>query len=240
MQKAVIRARPTVVFHLASLFLSEHESKDVDSLIQSNILFGTQLVEAMVRQNVRWLVNTGTSWQHFINQEYSPVNLYAATKQAFEAILQFYVEANGFETITLKLCDTYGPEDPRPKLINLIKRVAMENQPLEMSPGEQRIDLVNVEDVIQAYILAAERLMTGEVLGHERYIVSSGQKIQLREVVRQVERILGRELPIVWGGRPYRNREVMLPWSDALLPGWESQVTLEQGLLLVFKDLVKK
>ena len=44
------------------------------------------------------IVNTGTSWQHYCNKPYSPVNLYAATKQAFEEILQYYVEAKGFKS----------------------------------------------------------------------------------------------------------------------------------------------
>jgi nucleoside-diphosphate-sugar epimerase len=79
--------KPNVVFHLASLFLAQHTHKDVVPLIQSNITFATQLVEAMVQNNVKNLVNTGTSWQHFENKRYSPVCLYAATKQAFEAVL---------------------------------------------------------------------------------------------------------------------------------------------------------
>ena len=79
----VADAKPDVVFHLASLFLSQHETKDVDALIQSNILFGTQLLDAMRVNNVRNLINTGTSWQHYNNEDYNPVCLYAATKQAF-------------------------------------------------------------------------------------------------------------------------------------------------------------
>lgn len=222
--------QPTVVFHLASLFLSEHQPRDVVALIQSNVLFGTQVVEAMARQKLRLLVNTGTSWQHYENRAYSPVNLYAATKQAFEAVLQYYVEACGLRVITLKLFDTYGPDDPRPKLMNLLKRVAVENQPLAMSPGEQWIDLVHVEDVVQAFLVAAERLRAGIVEGHERYAVSSGQPLSLRELVRQVEQTLGRALPIVWGERPYRAREVMQPWNGERLPGWVTEVELRDGL----------
>lgn len=222
--------QPTVVFHLASSFLSEHQSKDVVALVQSNVLFGTQVVEAMAQQKLRLLVNTGTSWQHYENRAYSPVNLYAATKQAFEAVLQYYVEACGLRVITLKLFDTYGSDDPRPKLMNLLKRVTVENQPLAMSPGEQRIDLVHVDDVVQAFLVAAERLRAGIVAGHERYAVSSGQPLSLRELVRQVEQILGRELPIVWGGRPYRAREVMQPWEGERLPGWVTAIELGKGL----------
>jgi nucleoside-diphosphate-sugar epimerase len=108
-------AKPVVVFHLASLFLSQHEASDVERLVVSNVLFGNQLLEAMKTHGVSHLINTGTSWQHYENKAYSPVNLYAATKQAFESLLQYYVEAHGLRAITLKLSDTYGPHDPRPE-----------------------------------------------------------------------------------------------------------------------------
>jgi len=107
---AIVRTvQPTVVFHLASLFLSQHCFADILPLIQSNIVLSTHLVEAMVQNNVFNLINTGTSWQHYNNDEYNPVCLYAATKQAFEDILKFYQEACGLRVITLKLFDTYGP-----------------------------------------------------------------------------------------------------------------------------------
>jgi nucleoside-diphosphate-sugar epimerase len=93
MTEIVSSSNPSVVFHLASLFLSEHKSDQINDLIDSNITFGTQLLEAMVTCQVYNLVNTGTSWQHYQNEQYSPVNLYAATKQAFENIVQYYVEA---------------------------------------------------------------------------------------------------------------------------------------------------
>ena len=229
-------ARPTVVFHLASLFLSEHQTKDVVSLVQSNVLYGTQVVEAMARHGVRFLVNTGTSWQHYENREYSPVNLYAATKQAFEDVLQYYVEACGLRVITLSLFDTYGPDDPRPKLMNLLKRVASENLPLAMSPGGQCIDLVHVVDVVRAFMVAAERLLTGQVEEHERYTVSSGEVLQLRELVDRIEKMLGRELPITWGGVPYRRREVMVPCSGPALIGWAHEITLANELQEIFRS----
>lgn len=229
-------ARPSVVFHLASLFLSQHESSDIERLIQSNVLFGNQLLEAMKIHGVNHFINTGTSWQHYEDQTYSPANLYAATKQAFESLLQYYVEAGGLRAITLKLLDTYGPNDPRPKLMNLLKRVAQDMQPLAMSPGEQWLDLVHVDDVMQAYLTAAERLLAGAVQGHECYAVSSGQPIQLRELVRLVENVLGRSLPINWGARAYRSREVMQPWEGVLLPGWAAQVNLAQAIRDMFSE----
>ena len=222
--------RPSIVFHLASLFLSEHQLKDVEPLVQSNLLFGTQLVEAMTQTGVTALVNAGTAWQHYEGGDYSPVNLYAATKQAFEALLQYYIEARGLSVITLKLYDTYGPNDPRPKLINLLLRAASSKDNLIMSPGEQLIDLVHVDDVVAALRQAAFQLSDDHVQGHEFYAVSSGNSISLRALVDEVEKILGRSMPIVWGGRPYRNREVMAPWTGPVLPGWSCKIDLISGL----------
>jgi nucleoside-diphosphate-sugar epimerase len=226
--------KPSLVIHLASIFISQHEPGDVEELIKSNVLFGTQLLEAMRINNVKHLINTGTTWQHYEKKEYSPVNLYAATKQAFEALLQYYIESAGMQVITLKLTDSYGPDDPRPKLMNLLKLIAENMQPLAMSPGEQRIDIVHVDDVVRAYVLAAERLLSGAVEKHERYAVRSGLPLQLREFVRMIEHELGRELPIKWGARTYRVREVMDPWEGGLLPGWSAQVELEQGIRTLF------
>ena len=86
---------PDAIIHLASLFLAEHEPGQVDELIASNVLFGTQLLEAMALSGVTRFVNTGTSWQHWATPGYRPVNLYAATKQAFEDILAYYRVARG-------------------------------------------------------------------------------------------------------------------------------------------------
>jgi nucleoside-diphosphate-sugar epimerase len=225
------KSDPMVVFHLASLFLVQHQSNDIESLIKSNILFGVQLVEAMVKKEIYNLVNTGTSWQHHNNADYSPVNLYAATKQAFEDILKFYIETTPLRAITLKLFDTYGPNDPRPKLFNLLKKVAEEEKPLAMSPGKQLIDIVYIDDVIDAFMIAGERLLNGKAKNHEDYAVSSGNPIRLKELVETYEKVIGKKLPIEWGGRPYRDREVMTPWNRGKrLDGWKAKVNLKEGI----------
>lgn len=230
----VREASPDVVFHLASLFLAQHRPEDVESLVRINVLFGAQLLEAMVKHGVRRLVNTGTSWQHYESRDYSPVNLYAATKQAFEDILRYHAEAASLRAISLKLFDSYGPGDSRPKLFTLLRRVAEQGERFEMSPGEQLIDLVYIDDIVDCFILAAERLITDEVTCHESYAVSSGAPVRLQELVEMYGRVLGKSLPIEWGGRPYRSREVMVPWNTGQpLPGWRPKVGLEEGIALM-------
>jgi nucleoside-diphosphate-sugar epimerase len=230
-------AAPDTVFHLASLFLAQHETKDIEPLIRSNVLFATQLVDAMVHHGVHRLVNTGTSWQHYDNMAYNPVCLYAATKQAFEAILAYYLETTPLKVVTLKLFDTYGPADPRPKLFRLLEKVLREQIPLDMSPGGQLIDLVYIDDVVAAFAGAAARLEQGLALRDDCFAVTSGKALPLRELVELYGRVAGKMLPINWGGRPYRPREVMTPWSNGVpLPGWCPTVSLEEGIARVLAD----
>ena len=236
MIEIVAKVRPVIAFHLASLFLSDHTFIQIESLISSNILFGTQLIEAMTANDVSFLVNTGTSWEHYCSKPYSPVNLYAATKQAFESILQYYIDVKKLQVITLKLFDTYGPVDPRPKLFTLLHKVAEAQQALAMSPGEQMIDLVYIDDVVEAFVVSAERLLNDFVNGHERYAVSSGMPLKLRDLVGLYERINSKSLPIEWGGRPYRAREVMVPWNTGTqLPEWVPKVGIEEGIRSILK-----
>lgn len=224
-------ARPDVVFHLASLFVAQHETRDVLPLVETNLAFATQVAEATARAGVTRLVNAGTSWQSFEDVDRNPVCLYAATKEAFEDVLAYYVAAEGLRVVTLRLFDTYGPGDPRPKLFRLLGRAAGSAEPVAMSPGEQRLDLVFVDDAVEAFAVAAERLLREEARGHERYALSSGAPIRLRDLVDLYGRLSGRPLPIAWGERPYRRREVMVPWrTGATLPGWAPRVGLEEGI----------
>lgn len=230
MIQLVSNARPDIVFHLASLFLAQHRPEDVEALISSNLLFSTQLAEAMAANQVKYLINTSTSWQHYESADYNPVNLYAATKQAFEDILAYYIDAHGLKVCTLALFDTYGPNDPRPKLIALLWKTALVKAPLAMSPGEQMIDLVHIDDVIDAFIVSTAQL-TQQSEGHTRYGVSSGTPLRLIDLVAVFEQATGLKLSITWGGRPYRPREVMTPWRDyKTLHGWKPHVPLAKGI----------
>ena len=69
MIEIVSNANPSVVFHLASLFVAQHNSSDIESMVLSNILFSSQLIEAMAINNIKYLINTSTSWQHFENED---------------------------------------------------------------------------------------------------------------------------------------------------------------------------
>ena len=222
---------PAVVFHLASRFIAEHRPDQIPDLIDSNIRFGTELMEALVAERVLRLVNVGTSWQHFGTDEYRPVCLYAATKQAFEAIIDFYVDSSPLRVVTLKLCDTYGPDDPRQKLFAALRSARNTHLPVPFSAGEQLIDLVYIDDAVEAFVMAAERLLHQDAPAHQKFAVSSGTPVSLRHIAETYASVTGECLNIAWGARPYRTREVMVPWFGGLpVPGWYPKVTLPEGI----------
>ncbi|WP_180146808.1 NAD-dependent epimerase/dehydratase family protein [Desulfoluna butyratoxydans] len=229
--------KPHVVFHLAACSIARHTPDDIIPLIHSNILLGTQLIEAMVKNQVYCLVNTGTYWQHYGNEEYNPVCLYAATKQAFEMILRHAVETSYLKAVTLVLYDTYGPGDTRGKLFDQLAVASKEQKPLPLSPGGQKIDFVFVGDCVEAYVIASEQLMHRRFPCNERYRISSGRALTLKEAVSVYESISGTKIPVIWGGRPYRAREIMHPWDGGTpLPGWHPKVSLEDGLRIMLHE----
>lgn len=221
---------PRTVFHLAARFVAEHRTSDVDDLVATNLGFSTRLAEAATRAGCRRFVAAGTSWQIDASGAERPVSLYAATKAAFEAILSHYAAADGVRVAALRFHDTYGPGDPRRKLLALLLGALASGDRLGLSPGEQRIDLVHVEDVVEALLVAEGRLDAAEAGTFERFAVASGRAVSIRELVGILERVAGRPLPVVFGERPYRRFEVMEPSPGAVLPGWRARISLEEGL----------
>lgn len=221
-------SRPDIVFHLASLYLAEHRPDDLDALVASNILLTVQLAEAMtltLPTGSARLVSTGTAWQHFRGPGYMPVNLYAATKQAGDDLLRYFTDARGLSLIRVKLFDTYGAGDTRRKLVQLLVDAATSGERLGMSPGEQVIDISHVDDVVEAFVVAGERLLAADAPLDEAYLLS-GERFRVRDLVPVVEQATGRPLDVAFGERPYRAREVMepaMPTANDRLPGWAPQ-----------------
>lgn len=214
------------IIHLASLYLQAHQEKDIPDLIQSNVYLGTAILEAASKSGVKWFINTGTIWQNFnvpdCSGQYCPVNLYAATKQAFMDVAKFYAETTDIKICTLKLCDTYGPNDTRRKIYALFEENARSCELLKMSGGEQKMDILHIDDVVAGFIHLTDMLHRNEQLENE-YVLTSGCQLTLRELASKYEEEHNVHLNIEWGARPYRVREVMTPYKGTVLPGWKSK-----------------
>jgi nucleoside-diphosphate-sugar epimerase len=209
------------IIHLASLYIAQHKPADIKNIVTSNVYLGTAVMEAAVKAGVKWFLNTGTIWQNYNVEPYSdrycPVNLYAASKQAFMDMAKYYTEVSDIRFCTLKLCDTYGANDTRRKIFALFEQIAKSGECLKMSPGDQKLDIVHIDNVVRDFEALAEKLDNGEQL-REEYVVSSGRQKSLKEIAKQYEIDHQVILNIEWGGRPYRKREVMVPYIGHQLP----------------------
>ena len=180
------------------------------------------------------MLGLGTTWQNFNGESHNPVNLYAATKQAFEDAMRFYASVGQLRCATMKLTDTYGPGDTRPKLLSRWKSLSKTGEVLAMSAGEQVIDLLHVDDVVQAIFKLITVLERSDI-DFQDFVISSQREITLRELAILVERCAGVYLNIQWGARPYRAREVMRPtFIGQPIPGWIPQISLEKGIQSYF------
>lgn len=220
-----------VVFHLAAAVITNYKPEQVPILVQSNIQFGTEVLEAMKASTTRLFVGTGSYWQNYNSDGYNPVDLYAATKEAFEQIIQYYVDAHHFRTVTLKLFDVYGEDDVRPKIWNILREIAGTDRSLDVSPGEQMLDLVHVSDVCTAYQCAYEYLKTVDYPSREVFGVYTGERMTLKEAIQAFEHYSAQTIKVNFGGKKYKEREVMNPISILpKVPGWKPEIGPRRGL----------
>lgn len=216
---------PDVVIHLATHFLAAHDVADISTLVRSNIEFGTFLLEGAAACSAR-VLNVNSAWQHVDGADYSPVSLYAATKQAFADISAYYAQVRGLDVRDVTLFDSYGPGDTRKKLVPLLLDAARSGASLDMSDGQQLIDLTYVDDVAAGIVHAAmaEGIPSSTV-------VRSWNPLSIGEVVARIEAVTGASLAVNWGVRPTRPREMRTDWVfGTALPGWQPTVSLHEGL----------
>ena len=232
---ALATFRPDVVMHLAACQDLTDMPEASDSLIEANLDFGARALSAAHAAGARAFVAAGTYSAHVTGTaEYAPQTLYAATKQAFLSIGEYYRRNTPLRTVMLELSDTYGPGDARPKFLNLVASAAASGETLEASPGDQQVRPLHVDDIVEAFIHAATLILEGAELDAV-YSVAGPQAVTLRELVDEFERATRRPVPIRWGARSYRVREIMRPWAGNPLPSWQPRIGLAVGLRGVYE-----
>ncbi len=230
-EDAMKKVKPDLVFHLAACCANSNIVKDMPVLIDTNIKFGGYLLTAMAVSDIPALVYASTVWEHFHNKEYCPLNLYAATKRGFSDLVSYYTDAGYIRAASLVLSDTYGPNDHRPKILNLIKQAAQSRELLELSDGQQDYDVVYIDDVVEAFRQAGELLLGNSNWKNEKFQVCSPAPVSLLETVNCMLTVNGLTLNAAWGKRPCADREIRKAIRlYPTVPGWNAKVPLDKGL----------
>ena len=173
--------KPDIYINLAGFYCGSHTPEQIMDLFDGNVLLPAYLTDAVVQAGCRHVIHTSSYQQCYNGEKYNPINLYAATKQAFEDILCYYTVSKQINAITLQLFDTYGVDDKRNKVFNLVRRLH-DGESIKMSPGMQKLYLCYIDDVIEAYVIALDLLKKEE-------ICSSWERT---ECIKRVYRILYR------------------------------------------------
>jgi nucleoside-diphosphate-sugar epimerase len=215
------------VIHIATYYSYAHTKSQIDLIIDSNLKFGCHLLEAASNNNISNFINLGSYLQ-----DYDFHSLYSVTKKAMQDMVTNYASNKKVNAITLKLCDVYGPNDRREKILNILKK----SNSIEMTPGFQEIRLTHVQDVLSAIILALSLLHINTNKFEHRVYYVGAQAFSLRQVVDIFEKVSNKKLNIQWGAIPYREGVPLNLSIGSVLPGWEAKISLEQGI----KDFLKK
>lgn len=223
-------SRPDVVYHLAAHYTAAHDMWSISRLQESNVTFGTYLLEAMCAVRCRNLVYATTVTTRYTGGEYQPLTLYAATKQAFSDLVEYYTGMGAVSAAAVALSDTYGPGDRRSKVLNLVRQSILQEMPLDLTSGRQIYDAVYIDDVVQGFICAAGALDCGAD-AHQFFQLSSSIPRSLRESVELMLEVNGLNFQANWGRRPDPDYMPGCPMRVFRSPpGWRPHVTLEEGL----------
>jgi UDP-glucose 4-epimerase len=123
-----------------------------------------------------------------VNEEHplQPVDVNGVNKLAGENYHILYQQVHGIPTTVLRLTNVIGPRmrirDARQTFVGIWIRNLIEGKPIEVWGGSQLRDLLDVEDCVDAFLLAAVNpAAVGQI-----YNVGSPESISLADLAREV------------------------------------------------------
>lgn len=246
-------ARPGVVFHLAAQAFVPRSIEAPDETYEINVM-GTAGVLAVLRAWSR--ENDAKVRLVFISSAEvygaqppsamplrettapNPVNPYAASKAAAEAIVLGEARSFGVDAVIARAFNHIGPgQNDRfvvPAFANQLAAIAAGGEPvMHVGNLDARRDFLDVRDVVDAYVAIAERGESGEA-----YNVASGSAVSVREILGELIRIA--HVPVEVRDDPARMRPSDVPIvygsSEKLRErtGWAPRIPLRRSLQDVY------
>jgi UDP-glucose 4-epimerase len=241
LERAVDKARPEVVFHLAAQIDVRRSVADPVRDAMVNLVGTVNLLEACRRHGVRKVVFTTSGGCIYgepapgelpIAEDYPghPHSPYGASKRGVEEYLHAYQALYGLEWTSLALSNVFGPrQDPLGEagVVSMFGGRMLEGRPVTIyGDGEQTRDFVFVDDVVRAFVDAIDR---GDGL---RCNIGTGVQTSVNQLFAELADLAG------YGRRPEyappRTGELQHISLDtgcaAHALGWKARTTLRDGL----------
>jgi nucleoside-diphosphate-sugar epimerase len=229
------------VLHQAAIPSVPRSVKDPVTSNRANIDASLNVLVAARDAGVRRLVYAGSSSAYgntpaLPKREDMPPNPrspYALQKLVAEQYCQMFTRLYGFETVTTRYFNVFGPRQdpgsPYSGVISVFSEALLEGrQPVIYGDGEQTRDFTFVANVVDGVLRACEAPgAAGEVMN-----IACGTRISLNELVAVMNRIVGTNLEPIY--RPEREGDVRDSQADLSkaerLVGYRPLVLLEEGL----------
>lgn len=230
-------ARPELVFHLAAHGAYSWQ-RSLERMIETNVAGIAHVVEAALDAGAQAIVNAGSSSEYGLKDHAPPEDelpepnsAYAVTKASATLYCGWIARTREAAITTLRLYSAYGPwEEPRRLMPALVAHGLDRRLPPLADPAIAR-DFVYVEDVVDAFLLAAERAAPG---AGAVYNVGSGVQTSLRELAEIARGVYGIAEEPAWDAFPARDWDTDVWVADARRIeaelGWRARTPLDEGL----------
>jgi nucleoside-diphosphate-sugar epimerase len=168
----------------------------------------------------------------------NPISPYAASKASGEAYCKAFAECYDLSTVMLRFFNVYGPRNEKSPYSGVIARFLQQAAKDEVltiyGDGKQTRDFINVNDAVEALILALEaKEVDGEVFN-----VCTGTPISINNLVEAIQLATGRDLHVVHA--PARAGEIRFSYGDPSKASkklkFNAKVSLQEGLNLLLKS----
>jgi UDP-glucose 4-epimerase len=235
--RIIAAVRPEWVFHLAAHGAYSWE-RDIEAMVATNVAATFGFVQACLDFGVDCFVNTGSSSEYGLkdhppqeSEGIAPNSPYAVTKAAATLFCGYLARERGIPAPTLRLYSAYGPWEEPKRFVPTLLVAAMEGRlPPLVDPDVAR-DFVYVDDVVDAYLLAASRPHAdpGAI-----YNVGTGVQTTIAQLVDTVREMLPIDAAPEWGSMPNRAWDtttwVADPRKIARDLGWRPRVDVSAGM----------
>jgi UDP-glucose 4-epimerase len=234
------------VFHFASLSLVGDSMREPLRYLQENVGNGVRLIQSCLRHDVERFVLSSTAALFGKparipideNEPIDPGSAYGESKWALERALLWADRLHGLRSACLRYfnaagCDPAGrlgeDHNPESHLIPLVVDAALGRRPeiavfgrdYPTPDGSCIRDYIHVNDLADAHIRALDRLQHGSI----RYNLGTGTGHSVLEVIRAVERVSGRQVPVRIAERRPGDPPVLVASSVQIAhdTGWNPQ-----------------
>ena len=208
----IINIRPNLIINLASSYSALHNYEDIKTIIDTEINLPTHLAEICCELGI-YMIQTKSLFQ--ISAKDSGINLYAASKNARDELMQYFIAFNKLKLINILLGDVYGYGDNRKKLIpSIIGHIKSESKSsFNLENPNRNFYPIYLDDVLIVIDLVITKIETGDIeLGDVQCFQPDG--MTLKNFVNKVQTIISKDrFQVSWmtTSTDFRETELVIP-----------------------------